>query len=147
MNQLTEWLEELKNDIIEARLKVKEARLNLTKGVIEKKAKAAGKSADDYFKEKFDKLETKLGDISKKISSRLTRFEKRAKVELDELLFEIKKIHLTVRNERREITSGYIEDKTIEALHLAEKKLKKLSKRIEKDMELDSDFNLIRDLK
>ena len=147
MNLLTEWLEELKNDIIEAREKVKDARLNLTKGVIENKAKAAGKSTNDYFEEKFDKVETKLGEISKSISSGLTKLEKKAKHELDEIVVEIKKIHLIVRNERREITSGYIEDKTIEALHATEKKLKDLIKRIEEDLDQNSELNLKRDLK
>lgn len=43
---MVEWSEQLKKDVVIARNKVKEARLNLTGGIIENKAKEAGKNIE-----------------------------------------------------------------------------------------------------
>lgn len=123
---MAEWSEKLKTDIVNARNKVKDARLNLTGGVIENKAKEAGKSVSEFCIDTFEKLDQSLADINKDLLSGAYKFSDKVKHEAGELSESIKKIHQDVRNKRREITGGYIEDETSRALKVAEEKLEKL---------------------
>lgn len=123
---MAEWSEQLKQDVVNARNKVKEARLNLTGGVVENKAKEAGKSVAEFSKGIYEKLDESLSDISKDLSVGAYKFSDKVKHEAEELSRTIEKIHQDVRNERREITGGYIEDKTKETLKSVEEKLEKL---------------------
>ena len=123
---MAEWSEKLKTDIVNARDKVKETRVNLTGGVVEKKAKEVGKSVAEFSKETFEKLDQSLSEITKDLSSGAYKFGGKVKHEAGELSETIKEIHMDVREKRRDITGGYIEDKTKEALSAAETKLEKL---------------------
>jgi gas vesicle protein len=122
---MAEGSNKLKTNILNARNKVKEARLTLTGGVIENKAKEAGKSVSEFCKDTFKELDESLSDISKDLSVGAFTFGDKMKHEAEELAKTIEKVHQDVRNERRVITGGYIEDKTIEALKSAEDKLEK----------------------
>ena len=123
---MTDWSEQLKKDIVNARNKVKETRVNLTGGVVEKKAKEAGKSVAEFSNDTFEKLDQSLNKLTKNLSTGTYKFGGKVKHEAGELSESIKKIHTDVREKRRDITGGYIEDKTKEALDSVEKRLEKL---------------------
>lgn len=122
---MAEGSEKLKTDILTARNKVKEARINLTGGVVENKAKEAGKSVSEFCKDTYEKLDESLTGISKDLSVGAYEFSDKMKHGAEEFSKTIEKIHEDVRNERRGITGGYIEDKTKEALKSVEDKLEK----------------------
>ena len=71
-------------------------------------------------------MDQSLADINKDLLSGAYKFSDEVKHEAGELSESIKKIHQEVRNKRREITGGYIEDETYRALKVAEEKLEKL---------------------
>jgi hypothetical protein len=118
-----DWSEELKEDIVEVREKVKKTRIDLTEGV-EEKAKAAGKSVADFSKESYTKLETSMDKVTDKLSSGAYKFSEKTKHEVGELAVDLKKLKEKVREERRNVTGGTIEDKTKETLNNTELKLK-----------------------
>jgi len=68
--------------------------------------------------------------LKKDLSTGAYKLNEKVKHEAEERSETINKIHQDVRNERREITSGYIEDKTRETLKVAEEKLEKLIDKI-----------------
>lgn len=120
---MIDWPERLKKDIVEARNKVKEARVNLTGGVVEEKAKEVGKSTVEFSKETLEKVDKSLSDVSENLATGTYKVTEKAKEEAVELAEDVKKVHQAVREKRREITGGVVEDKVLEALDTAGKKL------------------------
>jgi gas vesicle protein len=125
----------LKKDIIDAREKIKETRLSLTGGVIEKNAKEAGKSIVEFSKDSFDRLEQSLSNISSSLSTGAYQLKEKAKHGADEIAEDIKKVYYKVRDTRREITGGYVEDKVKETLDDAVIRLDEVINKILKDDE------------
>jgi hypothetical protein len=125
---MNQYPEELKRDIGKVRDKVKEARRNLTDGVVEDKARAAGKSVSEYGEDAFDTVGTALWDLSEAVKAgayRLERNPKGAVVELGEALYDI---HSRVREKRRSVTGGAVEDTVVHFLGEVEKELDDLLK-------------------
>jgi hypothetical protein len=144
---MTEGDEEYKNDLLELRDQVKEIRLNLTDGIVESKARALGKTIEEFGEDLYDKLDSNFSRILKKFISRHSQFSDKVdqnqvknKNDLETLLREI-------RAKRREITGGHLEDNTRDMLQKTEDKLDRMAQKIVEVMELDSDLDLIRDLK
>jgi hypothetical protein len=129
---MTTISEKLKNDLIDVRNKVKETRTNLTGNVVENKAKKAGKSVMEFSSELYNGMETSLLDLTDKLSAGTYEISGEMKPHLMDINTEVKRIHLEVRNYRREITGGYIEDQTIKVLDSAEKRLGKLINKLKK---------------
>ena len=123
---MSDWSDKLKNDIIDARNKVKELRLSITGGVFEEGASEAGKHIIEISKDVYDKLDGKLLKISKDISSGEHDLSEKVKHGVAELSDGIKKIHQDVRDWRRGLIGGYFEDKTVELLKMTEIKLDEL---------------------
>ena len=127
---MTDLSEQLKDDLIDARNKVKETRTNLTGRVIEKRAAQAGMSIMEFSQDKFNGIESSLSRLSDKLSAGTYDFGDENKLKMGDFGTEIKRIQLEMRNYRTEISGGHIEDKTIKALHSAEKKLTVLVKKL-----------------
>jgi hypothetical protein len=123
---MAELPERLKKDVAEARNRVKETRVNLTGGVVEKRAEESGKSVADLGKEAYDTLDETFSKITNELSTGAYLLGEQSVHEIDKITNSIKNLHEQVRKQRREITGGYIEDKTKETLKLVEKKLNKL---------------------
>jgi hypothetical protein len=119
------WPEKLKKDILNVRNKVKDSRTNLTGGVIEKKAKEAGKSVAEFSQETYKALDHSLEKLTVELSGGAYKVSDKVQHETGELTETIKKIHTDVRSKRREITGGYLEDNTKEALESIDKRLEK----------------------
>ena len=122
----------LKRDIIQARAKVKEARVKLTDNV-ERRAKAAGKSVNQFSRETYDKMEKELDDIHEKISTNSYKFGVEVKESAGGIYDELYNIHQMVRSFRREITGGAIEDQTIDVLRSVEQRLDDIVGRLRED--------------
>jgi len=121
-----EWPEKLKKDIINVRNKVKDSRMHLTGGVVENKAKEAGKSVSEFSKDTYKSLDQSLEELTVDLSGGAYKVTDKLGHEIDELTETIKKIHKDVKAKRREITGGYIEDKTKETLDSVDRRLEKL---------------------
>lgn len=80
-------------------------------------------------------MDESFSDISKDLSSGAYKISDKVKHEVGELSDTIEKIHQDVCNERREITGGYIEYKTVEVLHKVEKKLNDIIKKFDEELE------------
>lgn len=123
---MSDLLNKLKNDIIEARNSVKELRVSITGGVFEEGATEAGKHIYEITKDVYDKLDTKLTEITYDFVVDDRNLSERLKEGVNEVSQGIKKIHQDVRDWRRGLIGGYFEDKTIELLEMTEIKLDKL---------------------
>jgi hypothetical protein len=127
---MIDWPERLKKDIIDARNKVKEARVSLTGGVVEEKAKEVGKSAVEVGKETLQKVDESLSDVTEKLATGAYKVGDKAKEEAVEIAEDVKEVRQAVREKRREMTGGVVEDKVVETLNEAEKKLENIVKKM-----------------
>ena len=132
---MSDWLNKLKDDIIDARNKVKELRVSITGGVFEEGATEAAKHIYEITKDAYDKLDAKLTKITKDISSDDESLGDKFKQSAAEVSDEIGKIHQDIRDWRRGIAGGYYEDKTVELLKLTEIKLDELINQLKDDDE------------
>jgi gas vesicle protein len=124
--------ENLKRDIMAARARVKETRENLGRDV-EKRAKAAGKSVQDFSRETYDRMEHSLEDISEKISSGGYKLGEDLKESASGVYDELYNVHKMVRAFRREITGGVVEDQAVDVLKTVEIKLSEILNRLRDD--------------
>jgi len=122
----------LKRDIIKARVRVKDTREKLTHN-LEKRAKAAGKSVNQFSRETYDKMEKELDDIHEKISTGSYKFGVEIKESASGIYDELYNIHQMVRSFRREITGGVVEDQTLDVLRSVEQRLDDIVGRLRDD--------------
>jgi hypothetical protein len=130
---MIDWPERLKKDIIDARNKVKEARVSITGGVVEEKAKQVGKNAVDVGKDTLQKIDESLSDVTEKLATGAYQVGDKAKGEAGELAEDVKAVRQMVREKRREMTGGVVEDKVVESLNDAEKKLEEIVQKMKED--------------
>jgi gas vesicle protein len=130
---MSDWLDKLKNDIIDARNKIKELRVSITGGVFEEGAIEAGKHILEISKDTYDRLDAKLSKISNDISTGESDLGDKVKHGASELSHGIKKIHEDIREWRRGLAGGYFEDKTVELLKLTEIRMDELINQLKDD--------------
>ena len=120
---MTEWPQKLKEEMTETRNKLREARENLKTGVIEKKAKQAGMSVEQYSKDTFTKLETRIGKISGNLAAGAYKFGGKAKEASAGVSADVKKLHQTIKDKKAEVKGGKVEERTLAALEAVEKSI------------------------
>ena len=126
------WSEELKEDIIDARRKVKKAREDLSDKDLDEKAAAVGKSAVEFVKDTWDDAEQILFDITTKLYDEAYDLKEDLKEDAKEIGEEISELRDKLREIRRDVTGGHIEDKLKEAFAEADEKLEKIEERMKK---------------
>ena len=99
---------------------------------VEKKAEEAGKSIEEFTKDKYEKMELALSDISHKIKKGTYKAGDGIKEGAPQLFEDLKEIHLKVRAKRHELTGGRVEYAAIAALKSIEDKLDKLVEKMKK---------------
>ena len=122
--------DKLKTDIGEVKQKIAKTRESLTGNVVEKKAKEAGKSVSEFGHDLYVDLDSTLENLSTKVSSGAYRSKEKAEHGVEEVSEELKRVHKIVKENRREITGGHIEDRTVEVLHSVEKRMDGIIKKI-----------------
>ena len=71
---MTERVRDFKKDIINAKNKIKDARMNLKKDIIKENAKKSGKNIEEYSNEEFDRLDYIFSDLFEKLSTEFGKF-------------------------------------------------------------------------
>jgi hypothetical protein len=126
------WSEELKEDIIDARKKVKKLRKEIADKDIDEKAAAVGKSAIEFVKDTWDDVENILFDITTKIYEEAYDLKEDLRDEARELGEELSETREKIREIRRDVTGGRIEDNTKEAIAKEDDKLDRIAKKMKK---------------
>jgi len=120
---------QLEKDLEAIRENIRLTRSALTKGVVERKAREAGKSIADYSRDVLSELESALSDFSKKLETALYGVGESDGSRGGELAMDIGGILDSIREHRRDITGGHIEDTILRALHSIDKKIMELQKK------------------
>ena len=118
---MPEWSEELQDDIKHARDRVREARLKITGGEPEKNAKALGKEILDRGEDYFERLDHALNNVNFAISE--GKYGDAAKHLGESAVDELRRAHEYVREKRRGVTGGVVEDSVVHELYTIEEKL------------------------
>jgi len=117
---MTDWPDNLKEDILEVRTKIKKAREDITGNILEKRAREMGRSSEELCKEMLMEVDSYLDTLSMNLSSGYYKIESDLEIRAKMTKERMKKIREMVREHRRTVTGGRIEDTAVKALKRAE---------------------------
>ena len=129
---MADWPEKLKADISNVKGKIAKLREDTTGGIFEKRARQIGQSPGEMGEELLLEIDSHLERISENITSGYYQIEDGLKPHKEKVKSKLMKVREDVKEHRRGMTGGKLEDKTREALKTVEKELGKI---LEKDMD------------
>jgi hypothetical protein len=102
---------------------MKELRMSVTSGKQEEAAKRAGRSSSDYVKERLQKMDDRLEKIRTGMGSGVYRFPDEMKGGLEIVIMDVESVLESIRDARRGITGGGVEDAVTRMVNATSKKL------------------------
>jgi len=126
------WSDELKNDIVDARRKLRKLRKELEGKSIDEKAKIVGKSAADFIADTWDDAESILFDITTKLYEGFYEIKEDLADDAQELGDELSELREKLKEIRSEISGEEDEEKARDDLADAEEKMNNIVERMKK---------------
>ncbi len=129
---MSELLERLETELTEARDRVRARRRQVTGGAVEDAALKAGKATKEAVVDMFEDLDEALARTTMAVKDYGARATDRGGEFVDDLVEDIKETQAVIRDKRRALTGGHVEDALRDGLDEVEERMSGLCDRVRK---------------